>query len=217
MPYLSTREVIEGIARKHARGISFLGKSTMRVIKGIFKGRRLLSPKGHYLRPTSDRVKESIFNILSRYISDAIVLDLFAGTGSLSIEAFSCGAKKVLAVEKHQSSLKIIYDNLTNLQITKQEIQVSKNDVFIFLKRYKQALKFDLIFIDPPFIQKLADVTMKQLAKSSTFKKTTIIVIESSRHEMIQDHYDPFRVFDRRYFGDKWVSFFKTMDLKNIH
>ena len=183
----------------------------MRVIGGTFKGRILLSPKGHHLRPISSRVKESLFNILRNDIKDTTVLDLFAGTGSISIEAFSQGAKKVFAIERHPQSLQVIYNNLTNLQITKQEIQVFKYDVFDFLKRYKKSLKFDLILIDPPFTQKLADETMKQLAKSSTFKKETLVVIESSQHETIEDTYFPFSLFDRRYFGDKFLSFFKTI------
>ena len=182
----------------------------MRVIGGIFKGRILLSPKNNYLRPTSDRVKESLFNILRNDTAQAIVLDLFAGTGNLSIEALSQGAKKVFAVEKHPQSLKIIHNNLKNLQITAQEIQVFKSDVFDFLKRYKKSLKFDLILIDPPFTQKLANETMEQLAKSSTFKKETLVVIESSQYESIADIYSPFSLFDRRYFGDKLLSFFKT-------
>ena len=183
----------------------------MRIIGGILKGRILLSPKGNHLRPTSDRVKESLFNILKNNIDQAIVLDLFAGTGNLSIEALSQGAKKIFAVEKHPQSLKIIYNNLTNLQITKQEIQVFKYDVFDFLKIYKKSLKFDLVLIDPPFTQKLANKTMEQLAKSSTFKKETIVVIESSKHEIIKDLYPPLSLFDRRYFGDKLLSFFNTI------
>lgn len=182
----------------------------MRVIGGIFKGRILLSPKSNYLRPTSGRVKESLFNILRNDITNTFVLDLFAGTGSLSIEAFSQGAKKVFAVEKHPQSLKIIYNNLKNLQITTQEIQVFKSDVFDFLKKYKKSLKFDLILIDPPFTRKLANETMKQLARSSTFKKETLVVIESSRYETIDEIYPPFSLYDRRCFGDKLLSFFKT-------
>ena len=182
----------------------------MRIIGGIFKGRVLVSPKDNYLRPISSRVKESLFNILRDNIKDTIVLDLFAGTGSLSIEALSQGAKKVFAVEKHPQSLKIIYNNLENLRITKQEIQVFKCDVFDFLKKYKKSLKFDLIFIDPPFTQKLANETMKQLAKSATFKKETLVVIESSQYETIKDSYPPLALFDKRYFGDKLLSFFKT-------
>ena len=183
----------------------------MKIIGGTFKGRVLISPKGYRLRPISNRVKESLFNILRNDIKDTIVLDLFAGTGSLSIEAFSQGAKKVFAVEKYPQSLQIIYNNLTNLQITKQEIQVFKSDVFDFLKRYKKSLKFDLILIDPPFTQKLADEVMKQLVRSSVFKKETLIVIESSQHEIIKDIYSPFSLYDRRYFSDKLLSFFKTI------
>ena len=183
----------------------------MRIIGGTFKGRILVSFKGQRLRPISSRVKESLFNILRNNIKDAIVLDLFAGTGSLSIEAFSQGAKKVFAVEKHPQSLQTIYKNIANLKITKQEIQVFKSDVFDFLKRYKKSLKFDLILIDPPFTQKIANETMKQIVKSSVLKKETLIVIESSQYEIITDAYPPFFLFDRRYFGDKLLSFFRTV------
>ena len=206
----------------------------MRVIGGIFKSRRLASIKstsrqnshttksphakdhflkGSYLRPTSDRVKESIFNILADHLNGAIVLDLFAGTGSLSIEALSRGAKYIIAIENNTQSLKIINKNLNNLQITQREICVLKKDVFTFLKRYNKSLQFDLVFIDPPFTQKLADLIMKQLTNSTVLKREATVVIESTRYETIADSYGQLCLLDRRDFGDKWVSFFQVKNL----
>ena len=182
----------------------------MRVIRGQLKGRRLVCSKGSHLRPMMDRVKESIFNILEGHVQGALVLDLFAGTGSLSIEAFSQGARQVIAVEKHPKSVKVILNNLTKLQIKKESIQVYQKDVFAFLKKHRPNEKYDLILIDPPFTQKLADRTMRELAKSTVFKDETIIVIESSQHEKLCKQYGPLSSFDCRSFGDKFVSFFKA-------
>ena len=195
------------MARGFAYDEQFGGSVSMRVIRGKFKGRRLLSPKGHTLRPTTDMVKESIFNILGGQVQGIEVLDLFAGTGSLSIEAFSQGASKVVSVEKHTTSLNVLFNNLKQLDISKEQIQVYKTDVFVFLKRHQKP--FDLILIDPPFTKKIADLTMQRLSESKVFKKGTIIVIESSQHENIQDQYGLLSFFDRRFFSDKVISFFK--------
>ena len=119
------------------------------------KGRRLISPKKGdlLLRPTTDYVKESLFNILGDRCKEARVLDLFSGTGSLSIEAFSRGASYVEAVEKRKVSLQILYKNLNFLKI-KDQIQVISMDVFKYLRHYKKK-SFDIILIDPPFKKKL--------------------------------------------------------------
>lgn len=178
----------------------------MRVIAGKLKGHRLISFKAEHIRPTTDRVKESLFNILMHEIDGARVLDLFGGTGSLSIEAYSRGAVQVECVESHPKSLKIIHDNLKALKI-KNEIRVIKSDVFDYIKRFKGA-PFDVIFIDPPFTEKLSHAVLESVAKSPLFKPGTVIAIESARKERVEDEYSPLRLIDRRTFGDKILSLF---------
>lgn len=180
----------------------------MRVIAGKYKGHRLVSFKAQHLRPTTDRVKESIFNKFQVDIPGAKVLDLFAGTGSLSIESLSRGAEVVLAVESHPQSLKIIKENLNKLKIS-DGIELVSQDVFIFLKKYSDD-PFDVILIDPPFTQKIADQVMLALAASLAFKPGTLVVIESTKHEKIQDLYQSFVLIDRKDYGDKLVSFFES-------
>lgn len=179
----------------------------MRIIAGKLKGLRLKSFDAKHIRPTTDRVKESLFNILQSRIEGAAVLDLFSGTGNLSIESYSRGASQVVAVEKNPLSVKIIYENLKALKI-EREIQVVKADVFQFLKR-NQFDKFDVIFIDPPFTEALADSVMDALSRTKLFHDSTIIAIESAKKEKLLSKYNDLESVDSRHYGDKILTFFK--------
>lgn len=179
----------------------------MRVISGKYKGRELVSFKADHIRPTTDRVKESIFNKLQNNIDGARVLDLFSGTGSLAIEAISRGAESVTAVELNKKSLEIIQRNLQLLKIT--EIEVLSQDVFKFLKKYSGPA-FDLIFCDPPFTEKLADQLLMELSLSKVFHRESLIISESGGKETLNDEYSPLIRFDKRDYGDKIVSYFKA-------
>ncbi len=177
------------------------------MISGKYGGRKLISFDEAHIRPTTDRVKESLFNILMGQCEQARVLDLFSGTGNLAIEAFSRGAVFVEAVEKSPKSIEIIKKNLAALSI--KDVVVTKKDVFSYLKNFTGE-PFDLIFVDPPFTEKLAHDVMTQLAVSHTFSSATTIAIESAKKERIEDTYDQLVCVDRRNFGDKILSFFET-------
>jgi len=186
----------------------------MRIISGKLKGRHLLSFKADHIRPTTDRVKESVFNILRGLVDDAKVLDLFSGTGNLAIEAYSRGAQSVVCVESHKTSLRIIRDNLRNLKIEK-EVRIVAKDVFVFLNTYRQDKttasrneKFDVVFIDPPFTESLAHKCMTTMQNCNILSASGIIVIESKKQERIDDEYGALKLKDRRNFGDKVASFF---------
>ncbi len=186
----------------------------MRIISGKWGGRRLLSFRADHIRPTTDRVKESIFNRLQPYLPEARVLDLYAGTGNLSFEALSRGAAYVESVENHRKSIQIIQSNRRHLGLDggaggggEGEQRVVCEDVMRFLRRYAGS-GFDLILIDPPFTQSLADATMSALSESQVCKNGTIVVIESSGQEPIADQYGVLQLEARKIFGDKTVSFF---------
>ena len=180
----------------------------MRIIAGRFKGRRLVSFDGPHIRPTTDRVKETIFNKLMHDIGDARVLDLFSGTGNLALESLSRGAQFVLAVEQHRKSLEIIRKNMRELKVEPVDLQVHGHDVFQFLKTYQGDI-FQVILADPPFTKKIAHDVMNAIAASLVHSGGSVVVIESAKSERIDDSYEPFNLLDRRDFGDKVVSFFR--------
>jgi len=182
------------------------------VIAGRFRGRQLVSFNAGHVRPTTDRVKESIFNKLQNDIPGGRVLDLFSGTGNLAIEALSRGAGEVVAVEVNGKSLTIIRENLEKLGI-KGEIRVVGDDALKYVRRYK-GLPFDVILVDPPFTEKMADEVLEALsgkiaAGGDLVKPETTIVIESSKHETVRDEYAALERFDHRDYGDKIVSYFR--------
>lgn len=178
----------------------------MRIIAGKYKGRRLEHFKASHIRPTTDRVKESLFNILQLHIPESLVLDLFAGTGNLSIEALSRGANAVTSVELNPKSIAIINKNLQALSID-TGIEVIKADVFRFLQG-EPVQCFDLIFVDPPFTEVLAHKVMQALADGRWLQSGGCIAIESAKKEQIEDNYGCLSLQDRRFYGDKTLSIF---------
>lgn len=178
----------------------------MRIIAGKYKGHHLVSFQADNIRPTTDRVKESLFNIIQNEIEGAKVLDLFSGTGSLGLEALSRGAAEVIFVEKSKKSIEILKKNLEKLKI-KDGYRIIQKDVLSFLKSNPDA--FDLIFADPPFTQEMAHDVMLAASGSQSFKDTTIMTIESGRREKIQEDYPDLIRYDVREFGDKYLSFFR--------
>lgn len=179
----------------------------MRIISGKFKGRHLVSFKADHIRPTMDRVKETLFNKWMGYIEEAKALDLFAGTGNLGLEAISRGAQHVTFVEKNPKSVDIIRKNIEVLKISRDEQTVIQKDVFSFINSY-QGEAFDIIFIDPPFTEKLADDVMTALASSQCFHQNTLIAIEAIKQEKIESHYGDLICYDKQDYGDKSLSLF---------
>jgi 16S rRNA (guanine966-N2)-methyltransferase len=179
----------------------------MRIIAGKFRGRHLASFKADHIRPTTNRVKESIFNKLQGYFEGAHVLDLFSGTGNLTCEAISRGAAAVDAVELSKKSIAIIRENLDMLEIG-PEVRVFADDVLNYLGNYHGA-PYDVILADPPFTEKLADQVLEALATSAAVGLDSVIVIEASSHEVVKAVYPRLELRDRRDYGDKQISFWR--------
>jgi 16S rRNA (guanine966-N2)-methyltransferase len=179
----------------------------MRVISGKYKGRPLVPFQADHIRPTTDRVKETLFNKWMFDIEGCVAVDLFAGTGNLGIEALSRGAKQVIFVEKHPKSIDILKQNLQKLKIPATDYRIVNMDVLQYLKNYEGA-PFDLIFADPPFTQRMADAVIQQASQSAAFGASTLLAIESERTEKVEETYGDIERYDQRKFGDKILSFF---------
>lgn len=183
----------------------------MRIISGKYKGRVLTSFEASNIRPTMDRVKETLFNKWMRDVEGSVVLDLFSGTGSLGLEALSRGAKNVSFVEKNLNSIQILKKNIELLKIERAEYSITQKDVITFLQRYAGPA-FDLILIDPPFTEKMGHAVMQSLASSACFNEASLIAIESIKKEQMDDHYDQLFRYDLKDYGDKILSFFRKKE-----
>ncbi len=147
----------------------------MRVIGGNKRGLKLVGFEGDSVRPTTDRVKENIFNIIGPYISGASTLDLFGGTGALSIEALSRGAQKATVCDLAESSLSIIRTNLQKAGYT-EEAHVVKTDAVQYVCTAQES--FDVLFVDPPYNSDLLEKTLAAIAKNPRICPDGIIVCE---------------------------------------
>jgi len=179
----------------------------MRIISGASKGRKLATPKSETLRPTSDRVKESIFNILGEEVEGKLVLDLFAGTGNLGIEALSRGAKKAVFVERGRQALRLIQRNITQIGL-KGRVEIIPRDAnraIGILKRKGEI--FDLILMDPPYEKGLIKRTLLKLNSHPIYHTDSILVIEHDRREPLPNILDGWNLVRERRLGDTMVSF----------
>jgi 16S rRNA (guanine966-N2)-methyltransferase len=180
----------------------------LRVISGNLKGRRLFSLKGQKLRPTSDRVKEAIFNILQDQVRGRKVLDLFAGTGALGIEALSRGAKSTVFVEESSRSLSALRRNIEECNL-KEQAEVLGREARAAIKIIEaRGDSFELIFLDPPYGKGLARRALEALARSSIVTSGTLVVAEHSLSEKL-DFVPSWQRLDWRRYGSTQVSFFR--------
>jgi len=188
----------------------------MRIISGKYKGHPLVDFKADHIRPTTDRVKETLFNKFMFDIEGSRVVDLFSGTGNLGLESLSRGAREVIFVEKHPKSLDILRQNLAKLKVPTTDYQIINKDVLAYLKSY-QGDAFDIIFADPPFTEKMAHAVMEHASQSAAFGQQTLMAIESERRERMEDLYGDLERYDHREFGDKILSFFSKKQDKENH
>lgn len=157
----------------------------LRVISGKYKSLRLKTIEGQSTRPTSDKVKENIFNSLQDM--SGIGLDLFAGSGGLGIEALSRGLNKVVFVDGNFKATKVIKENLNAINADSDQFEVYKNDALRALKAInKRDIKFDYIFLDPPYRKKLIDQSLKRIQDFDLLNENGMIVCEFDKNEKIE-------------------------------
>jgi len=180
----------------------------LRVISGKLKGRKLASFRGRHIRPTADRVREAIFNILNLSWEGRAVLDLFAGTGGLGIEALSRGASRVVFIEHHPRALEVLEKNLEALGLSGscEILRLSVAEGMRVVQRKRKA--FDVAFLDPPYRSGLADSTLHLFARSAILRDDAVIVVEHHCRERVEGSYGLLALADRRQYGETVISFF---------
>ncbi|OOF88094.1 16S rRNA (guanine(966)-N(2))-methyltransferase RsmD [Rodentibacter ratti] len=156
-------------------------KGEVRIIAGLWRGRKLPVLNAEGLRPTGDRVKETLFNWLMPYIHQAKCLDGFAGSGSLGIEALSRQAEKVTFLEKDKTVANQLKKNLQTLKCTEEQAQVLNQSCLDFLKQVPNQPHFDVVFLDPPFHFGLAEQAIRLLAENNWLQPNALIYVETEK------------------------------------
>ena len=179
----------------------------MRIIGGKFKGRKLRSVRGSRTRPTSDRTREAIFNIIALQVRSARVLDLFAGTGAFGVEALSRGAQSAVFIDISSQSLSVLRENLAAIPL-ESPTRVIRWDLTRDLNCLNSIpLAFDLVFIDPPYNKNLIAPALGHLHTSQSLENGARIIVEHSHLELVEADLLPFEIVDRRRYGKTLVSF----------
>ena len=180
----------------------------MRVIGGTAKGRRVKSFKGQALRPTADRVKEALFNILPHDLSGWKVLDLFAGTGNLTFEALSRGAEQACLVDVSREASKLIRKNVEALGFSRCANVIGIPALRAIHMLAARGDTFDLILVDPPYDKGWVERILKSLSQKELLENDGILVMEHSTREEVQKNYGSLLLQDQRRYGGTCISFF---------
>lgn len=179
----------------------------MKIISGKFKGRIL---KGYDMigtRPTMDRVKESLFAMIQDYVKEAVVLDLYAGTGNLAIEAISNGAKEAYLVDKNKIAINTIKDNIKDLKVGNTNI--IHGDASVILQSFINNKTFDIIFLDPPYNTNELDRALKLINSNIKLLSDNGLIVCETELNIDYSKYDNLYVFKSKKYGSKYVNILK--------
>ncbi|MDD6762050.1 MAG: 16S rRNA (guanine(966)-N(2))-methyltransferase RsmD [Clostridiales bacterium] len=179
----------------------------MRIISGSRRGHKLLEFEGRDVRPTTDRVKESIFNLIQDYISGAEVLDMFAGSGALSFEALSRGASYAVLLDNDSRSVELIKRNASELRFD-SGCTVIQNSCFDYVKRCGR--KFDIIFLDPPYNKGYIEPVLASIVENDVLSDDGIIVLESDNTDFRSD-IEGLDIYRQKKYGRTFITIYKKM------
>lgn len=181
----------------------------MKVISGLLKGRIINGYNIDGTRPTMDRVKESLFGMIQDNIKDSIVLDLFAGSGQLGIEAISNGAKVCYFTDNNNEVIKVLNKNIANLKI-KNKAKVILTDWKKFLNECaNNKLKFDIIFVDPPYDYDVYEKILEKVSTLDLLNEDGLIILE--HHNLkFKDSYNDLKLYKEKRYGNKSVNIYKN-------
>ncbi|UTR15207.1 16S rRNA (guanine(966)-N(2))-methyltransferase RsmD [Salipaludibacillus sp. LMS25] len=183
----------------------------MRVISGKQKGISLKSVPGHSTRPTTDKVKEAIFNMVGPYFNGGVMLDLYAGSGAMGIEALSRGMSKAVFVDKDRKAIETIYANLKTVTCL-EKAEVYKNEAKRALNAIrKKGRQFDLIFLDPPYAKQTLADELASIDEYNVLLQGGYIVAEHSSKVVLDNRYQTFVKTKEERYGDTSVSIFKSL------
>ncbi len=183
----------------------------MRIISGIFKGKKILEPKNSKTRPLKDLTKESIFNIINHSnkfkinLGNSNILDLFSGVGSFGIECLSRGVNKVVFIENYEEALNVLKKNLISLKKI-NNFEILEKDIYQqnTLENFK--IKFDIVFLDPPFKDKNLHKILFNIKEKNILNENGLIIIH--RHKKDDQIFPPiFKIIEEKYYGISKINF----------
>ena len=178
----------------------------MRVITGSARGVRLKTPEGLLTRPTSERVKEAVFSVIQFEVEGSRVLDLFAGTGQMGIEALSRGAREAVFVDERRDACDLVRENLWRTRLSEQA-QVVQGDFLSYLQTCRKT--FDLIFLDPPYRKDFLENALKSITEIDILSDRGIIICERPAEKQLEGTFPGLvRGKDYRY-GKTWITLFR--------
>jgi len=185
----------------------------MRIVAGKNKGNILKSPKDLSVRPTSEKVREALFDILGASVRETYFLDLFAGTGAVGIEALSRGARKVIFIEKELKCIKIIKENLEKTGNSQNAI-VFKIDFLYGLKLLvKKNYLLDYIFLDPPYNRGLVNISLLEISKLFILRKNGLLIAQHYKKEKVIENLNNLKLFNQRRYGECYLSFYEYVNI----
>ena len=179
-----------------------------KVISGKLKGRTIKGYDIDGTRPTMDRVKESVFGMIQDYLKESIVLDLFAGSGNLGIEALSNGAKKIYFNDINKKCTKVIQDNLREFNVLENSIVINMNYQEALNNFCEKNIKFDIVFLDPPYNNLIINQILTLLVKNNLLNKNALVVCELVKKEDFNNN--QLILWKERKYGEKYVLIYKN-------
>lgn len=173
----------------------------MRVIAGEFRSRKLQSVEGTEVRPTPDRLRESLFNILQTRLEGVVFVDAYAGTGAVGLEALSRGARRVLFIERNKEAIRVLFENIKALGVQARTAIIKRK-----ASEALRTMEADIVFLDPPFtVPKEFDAALTALAESTV----PSVIVQHPPRQILADEYGPLRRGRIVKQGDNWLSFYE--------